>query len=91
MTVRKWIMATAALAIGLSAGAFAENQQRGKGRYDNESVYAQHYSNYRDYAWNNSYHGRDRERNGGDRDMRNRDHSDRDRDHGRLDDGVRGG
>ena len=70
MTARKLIVATT-LALGLSAGAFAENQQRDKGRSDNESVYAQRYSNYRDYAWNNSYHGRDR--NTGDRDMRNRD------------------
>jgi hypothetical protein len=91
MTVTKWIAATA-LALGLSAGAFAENQHWGKDRHDNAPVYSQRYSNDRDYAWSNSYHGWDRERNGGDRDMRNRDHNDRDRDHGRrdADDRVRG-
>ena len=90
MTVRKWIIATAALAIGLSAGAFAENQQWGKGRDDNESVYTQRYSDHHYYARNNSYGDRERQRNGGDRDMQNRDH--RDRDHGRRDgdDRVRG-
>jgi hypothetical protein len=83
MTVRKWIMATAALAIGLSAGAFAENQQWSKGRDDNRSVYTQRYSNYHDYTRDNKYRDQDRERNSGDRDMRNRDH--RDRDLGRRD------
>jgi hypothetical protein len=84
-------MAAIVLALGLSAGAFAEEQQWGKGRDDNDSVYTQRYTNYRDYAWNNSHHS-DQERNGGDRDLRNRYQGDRERDHGRRDgdDRVRG-
>ncbi len=90
MTVRKWIMATTALAIGLSAGAFAENQEWSKSRDDNTSVYTQRYSNYHGYTWDNKYRDRDRERSDGDRDMRNRDHRDRNLGRRDGDDRVRG-
>jgi hypothetical protein len=99
----KWIVATAALAIGLSAGAFAENQPQRDRRDDDNVRYTQQYNRERDGAWNNgyrdngyrdyrdsrgnSYRDVDHDRDDGRR-VRNRDHSDRD--HGRRDRDDRG-
>jgi hypothetical protein len=96
MTVSKWIAATAVLAMGLSAGVFVESEHWRRDRNDNEPVYSQRYSNYRDYAWNNNYRDGNREHNGawennyrdrarGGRDTSNRDHHNRRQDGGDRD------
>ena len=58
----KWILATAALMIGITGGAFAENQ-RWVDRSDTNGAYAQRYErnrNYnRNYSRNDSYRDRD--------------------------------
>jgi hypothetical protein len=96
----KWIAATAALAIGLSAGAFAQDQAW-QGRDRNRNVYSQRDTRDRAQAWNNNYRGdgdrySDRDSHDRDRDhyvfrdrqTRDRDH--RDRDHARRDRDDRG-
>jgi len=94
----KWIVATAALALGLSAGAFAQDQSRYNDRDGDAGRYTQRDNRDRAQAWNNNYRddgdrysyrdSRDRDRNDRDHQMRNRDH--RDRDHGRRDRDDRG-
>jgi hypothetical protein len=101
----KWIVATAMLALGLSAGAFAENQPSDGGGNREGAFYTQRDTRGRAQAWNNGYRDnddRDRIRNNryGDRDdsYRDRDDHDRqarnrdhgDRDHGRKDRDDRG-
>jgi hypothetical protein len=89
----KWILATAALMIGVTGGAFAE-EQRGNDRRDTDEVYAQRYErnrNYnRKYSRNDSYRDRDGDRDdqGNWRQRQNRDN--RDQDHFRRDGRDRG-
>jgi hypothetical protein len=95
----KWIAATAALAIGLSAGAFAQDQAR-QGRDRNRTVYSQRDTRDRTQVWNNNYRGdgdrysdrdgHDRYRDRYDRDHQMRDRDHRDRDHARRDRDDRG-
>jgi hypothetical protein len=85
----KWILATAALMIGVTGGAFAE-EQRGRNFRDNDNrVYAQRYERDRNYTRNHSRNDSYRDRDG-DRDDRgysqyrdrdNRDHDQFRRDH----------
>ena len=61
----KWILATAALMIGITGGAFAE-QQRWSDPRDNGRAYAQRYEGNRNYnqtyARNDGYRDRDGDR-----------------------------
>ena len=85
----KWIAATAVLAIGLSAGAFAQDQPSNR-REGDRTVYSQRDTRDRAQAWNNGYRddgdryrrddddrGRYRDRDDRDHQVRNRDHNDR--------------
>lgn len=102
MKLGKWIVATAALALGLSAGAFAQDQPRYDGRGGDAARYTQRDERARSEAWNNNYrddggrynyrdgHDSDRDRYDRDRHMSDIDHRDRDRDHGRRDRDDRG-
>jgi hypothetical protein len=89
----KWILATAALAVGLSGALFAQDQGWVRGRdNNNRTVYSQHQSRDDDGARNNGYRNRsyyrdgneknyrsqDRDRDGDAYRTRNRDHRDRD-------------
>jgi hypothetical protein len=75
----KWILATAALMIGITGGAFAEDQ-RWVGRRDTNAAYAQRYErnrNYnRNYSRNDSYRDGDRDDQGYWRQRRARDNRD---------------
>ena len=98
MTLRKSIIGTLALAIGLSAGAFAQDQYRQRDRARNDAAYNQRYSRDGDDAWNNNYRDRDDRERDRDRDRRDRDDAysrdrhnrDRDNRRGDRDDGYRG-
>ncbi len=93
----KWIAATMALAIVLSAGAFADSHPRDDAGRDGQAAYTQRDSDDRAQTWNNGYYDngyRDRDdyraRDGysqeRDRDARRHDHDrDRGRDHDRRD------
>ena len=91
----KWMLATAALMIGLTGGAFAEEQHWGN-RRDSDDTYTQRYQRNRDY---NRYYGRNdgyRDRDG-DRDDRgywrqswHRDYRDQDQSHRDRDDREHG-
>ena len=95
----KKMAATAALAIGLSAGAFAQDQAW-QARDRNRTVYSQRDTRDRAQAWDNNYrgdgdrysdrdsHDRDGDRYARDRQRRDRDHHDRD--HARRDRDDRG-
>jgi len=81
----KWILTTAALMIGLTGGAFAEEQRRGD-RADTDGAYAQRYERNRNYTriQNDSYRDGDRDDQGywrqrGFRDNRDQVQSHRDR------------
>jgi hypothetical protein len=88
----RWIAATMALAIGLSAGAFADSHPREQKR-DGQATYSRRDRGDRSQAWNNGYYDngyRDNDdyRGGNwysrDRDRQVRSHDrdgDRDRDH----------
>jgi hypothetical protein len=69
MTRNKWIVATAALAMALSAGAFAENQPQ-RNRRDDDARYTQQYRGDRDDARNNAYWNNGYRGNSGDNDDR---------------------
>lgn len=93
----KWIMATAALALGLSAGAFAQDQPRYDGRGRDAARYAERDDRGGVQTWNNNYRDdgdryryRDRDRDRYDRDHQTRDRDHRDRDHVRRDRDDRG-
>lgn len=86
----KWIVATAALALGLSAGAFAQDQSRYEGREGDAARYTQRDNRDRAQAWNNNYrHDGDRYSYRDSRDRYDRDHQMRDRDHHDRDHGRR--
>ena len=90
----KWIVATMMLALGLSAGAFAENKPWDNGGGRDRAVYTQRDTRDRVQAWNNGYrdgddHYRDRD-DYRDRDNHYRDRDHHDRDRGRRDRGDRG-
>lgn len=89
----KWILATAALAVGLTGGLFAQDQGRARDRdNNNRTVYSQRQSRDDDGARNNgyrngsfyrndsdrNYRSQDRDRDGDAYRTRNRDHRDRD-------------
>lgn len=81
----KWVMATA-LALGLSAGAFAQNQSWDYGRNRDDAIYSQRDARDRAGAWSNGYRedddrGRAQAWNNsyGDRDDHYRDRDDHDR------------
>jgi len=91
----KWILATAALMIGVTGGAFAQDQRVGNFRDDDNREYAQRYErdqNYtRNHSRNDSYRDRDgdrddrghsqyRDRDNRDHDQFRRDHNERARD-----------
>ena len=48
----KWVLATAALMIGVTGGAFAEEQRGGNFRDNGNRVYAQRYEHDRNYTRN---------------------------------------
>ncbi len=83
----KWMAATAALAIALSTGAFAENRHQRAPRDDDNARYTQPYNGEREGVWNNGYRD-DGYRDNGYRDYRDYRNSYRDGDHDR-DDGRR--
>ena len=100
MKCGKWIVGTAALALGLSAGAFAQDHPRYDGRDGDAARYTQRDNHDRAPAWNNDYRAdgdrysyrdgdRDR-RDRHDRDHRMRDRDHHDRDHARRDRDDRG-
>jgi hypothetical protein len=78
MKAGKWIVATAMLAMALSAGAFAEDHDWNRSRGRDDTPYTIYHRD-RDDRWNNGYRDRDdRYRNNGYR--ADRDHQRRDRD-----------
>ena len=91
----KWITATMALAVGLSAGAFADSHPREDGRRDGQATYTRQDGRDRAQTGNNGYYGNGRRDNddyyGGNRYPRGRDREnhgrtrDRGRDHDRKD------
>ena len=91
----KWIAATIALALGLSAGAFADNHPRDEGRRDGRATYTQRDGRGCAQTRNNGYYGNGYRDNDDYRDgnwysrERDRDFRSRDRDrggaHGRRD------
>ena|SRR6476661_11167038 len=85
----KWILATAALMLGVTGGAFAQEQRGGNFRDDDNREYAQRYERDQNYTRNHSRDDSYRDRDG-DRDDRghsqyrdrdNRDHDQFRRDH----------
>jgi hypothetical protein len=97
MKCGKWIGGTAALALGLSAGAFAQDHPRYDGRDGDAARYTQRDNRDRAPAWNNDYRAdgdrysyRDGDRDRHDRDHRMRDRDHHDRDHARRDRDDRG-
>jgi hypothetical protein len=96
----KWIVAMAVLTLGLSAGAFAQEQRWDNGRNRDGYVYNQRDTrdraqvwndgyrdnDDRDRVWNNSYRDRDDHYRERDDQHRDRDHHDRDRDRRDRDD-----
>ena len=93
--MKRWkgILATAALMLGITGGAFAEEQRWGD-RRDSDGAYAQRYERNRNYNRIYSRNDRNRDRDG-DRDDRGywrqpRDRDNRDRDQSRRDRHDRG-
>ena len=84
MKAPKWFLATAALAVTLSTGAFADSPRWDRGRDHNDYTYAQQYqyrNEYRD-AYRDHDRDRDRDRN---RVRDDRGHGRHDRDNRRTD------
>jgi hypothetical protein len=86
----KWVVAMALLALGLSGGAFAQEQRWDNGRNRDGYVYNQPDARGRAQTWNDGYRDnddRDRAWNNSyrDRDDRYRDRDDHDRDRGHHD------
>ena len=85
MTYRKWLLATATLAVALTTSAFAENQAWGRDGDHRQPEYSQRSDRDRGrtYARNDGYRNQDRDRD--DRGRYVRRDNDQYRDHGRYD------
>ena len=86
MKARKWLFATAALAVTLSTGAFADSPRWDRGRDRDDYAYTQQYQYRHEYRdrYRDRDHDRDRDRDHDRYTVRN------DRDHGRHDRDDRG-